>query len=172
MTHTKLISTVVAGLVAAALSTAALAAPGLGNAKGLTGVWSGKTHQEIQPLAEGDDYVDWSQRITIRAFDGRLSSITASLRYACPNPTNPMAGDVRLLLSWNVLKKQGPLLGKNGGFSLFVTHMTDPFSGKDVPLYAPVHISGTLGLHGAAGKFTLSKGGCSGRGDWQATRRF
>jgi hypothetical protein len=172
MTHTKLISAAVAGLVAAALSTAALAAPGLGKPKGLTGVWSGKTHQEIQPLAEGGDNVDWSQRITIRAFDGRLSSITASLRYACPSPTNPMAGDVRLLLSWNVLKKEGPALGKTGGFALYVTHMKDPFSGKDVPLYAPVRISGTLGPHGATGTFTLSKGGCSGRGDWKANRRF
>jgi hypothetical protein len=166
----KLISFVLAALVAASVTTTALAGPQA--KKPLAGVWSGKTHQDLPPLGPDADFVEWSQRITIRANNGRLTYLGVNVRYTCPDPTNPLAGDIRLNLSWSVLKNDGPKLTKNGGFSLVVTSAKDPFSGREMRLTIPVHISGVLGAKGAGGRFDLSKGDCSGKGSWQAKRSF
>jgi hypothetical protein len=151
------------------ITTAALAAPGRTDAA-VTGVWSGKTHQEIPPLAEGADFVDWSRRITVRAVKGRLTALAVSVRYACPDPTNPGAGDIEVNLGWKI--GRGPKLGLHGGFSLSVTETLNPYTGRMVRTEMPVSIAGTLGPGGASGRFDLGKGNCSGKGSWQAKRRF
>jgi len=168
MNTKKIISIAIAALVVGTLASTAFAAPDA--KKPLTGIWSGKTHQDLPPLGPDADFVEWTQRIVVRAYKGRLLSLTTNVRYTCPDPTNPMAGDIRLNLSWSVLKNNGPLLTKNGGFALTVTHMKDPFSGREVRLPIPVHISGVLGARGGGGRFDLSKGDCSGKGSWQAVR--
>jgi hypothetical protein len=168
MNRKKLTIIAVAVLAAATVASAALAAPGA--KKPLTGVWSGKTQQVLEPLSDGGDFVDWSQRVTIRALNGRLTYVGTSVRYTCPDPTNPMAGDIPINLSWK--SGRGPLLSKNGGFSLVVTHVTNLLTGKEVKIYAPVHLTGVLGAKGASGGLNLSRGGCSGKGQWQAKRTF
>ena len=109
----RLATTVALTLVLGAATTAiALAAfP----ASPATGVWAGKTHQELPPLGEGADWVDWSQTIVVRTYGGRLTYVGASLRYVCPDPTNPMAGDVRIGKSWHIGKRAGSEVHANPG---------------------------------------------------------
>src|SRR5262245_2870504 len=120
-------------LLAAIAASGAAAALATTKAKPLTGSWSGKTLQELEPLSDDGDFVDWKQRITVQAINGRLSLLYVSVRYTCPSPDNPRAGDIRIGLGWSK-KKPGPLLGKNGGFSLVVSQLDDPISGKTVNL--------------------------------------
>jgi hypothetical protein len=169
----KLVSIGAAALAAGALMAAstAVAAP-QGKAKRLTGVWSGKTHQDIAPLGPDADFVEWEQRITVRANNGHLSYVGVSVRYTCPDATNPLAGDIYLNQSWSVLKNNGPRLTPNGGFSLVVTHVTNLLTGKEVRIFAPLHIRGVLGKKTAGGGFDVSGGGCSGKGTWQGGRKF
>jgi hypothetical protein len=162
-----LVSILAAALTAASLVGAAVAAPAANTP--LTGIWSGKTHQDLPPLGPDADFVEWTQLIVVKAYKGHLSSVNANVRYTCPDPENPLAGDIRLWVSWDVLKNNGPLL-KNGGFAVTVTHVKDPLTGRDVRLPMPVHISGKLGVGGGSGRFDLSQGNCSGKGTWQARR--
>jgi hypothetical protein len=149
----RLASTVAAALTVAAASTAvALAAfP----ASPASGVWAGKTHQELPPLGPDADWVDWSQTIVVRTYGGRLSSVIVNVRYVCPDDTNPMAGDIRIYKSWLIGK--GPLLNQGSSFLL-----------RD----QGVSVSGKLGKAGATGRFDIAKAGCEGKGSWQAKRKF
>jgi hypothetical protein len=166
--HRTLVSITIAVVAVAAVAAAALAAPTAPTAppKGPTGVWTGKTHQDIQPLSDDGDVVEWKQRITIRTWQGRLSYVGVNVRYTCPSPDNPMAGDISIDLGWSIKKNDGPKLRPNGGFSLNVTHV----HGKK--LYVPVHITGVLREHGASGSFSVGNNTCNGKGTWQAKRTF
>ncbi|HET9244111.1 MAG TPA: hypothetical protein VFN99_11795 [Gaiella sp.] len=166
----RLATIVIAGLAIAVTTTAALAAPTAPTA-GLTGVWSGKTHQDIQPLSDDGEVVEFKQRITIRAMNGRLTYLGVNVAYTCPNPDNPMRGDMSLDLGWDKVKDR-PKLRPNGGFSLNVTHAKNPFTKKLEKLYVPVHISGALGRGGASGSFSIGNNTCNGKGTWQAKRKF
>lgn len=167
--HAKIVITAIAGLAVAVLATAALASPAK-QPTGLTGVWSGKTHQDIQPLGDDGEIVEWEQRITIRALGGRLTGLAGSFRYTCPSADNPLAGDIALNLGWSSLKKDGPKLSANGGFSLRVTH-TKTYAGTKVKLYVPVYITGVLRKNGASGSFSLGNQSCNGKGTWTARGR-
>jgi hypothetical protein len=167
MNPKRAIAVVVTALVVAVVANAALAAPDA--SKPLTGTWSGKTHQDLEPLGPDADFVEWEQRITVQAFRGRLSSLATNVRYTCPDPTNPRAGDIRLFLSWSLLKNDGPKLTKNGGFALTITHVKDA-TGREVRLPVPVHIAGVLGKGSGGGRFDMSGGGCSGKGSWRVRR--
>jgi hypothetical protein len=171
--RTTIASTAVALLATVAASTAVAAtpSPSLPKPKGLTGTWSGKTMQELPPLADGDDFVDWQKRIAVQAYGGRLSLLVVSVRYTCADPDNPRAGDILLSLGWSK-KKPGPLLGPGGGFSLVVSQIDDPISGRTVRLPLPVHIVGSLGTGAASGRFDMNAAGCAGKGTWQARRRY
>ncbi len=136
--------------------------------KGLTGIWSGMTHQELAPLSPDGHFVDWDQHIVARACGGRLVSLGSSVRYTCPDDTNPMAGDITLSLYWKT--GVGPKLTPRGGFTLNVVQTRNILTGKLVRLPIPVTISGVLGGTGGSGHFNLSGGGCSGKGSWRARR--
>jgi hypothetical protein len=154
----------------AALAPAAEATPTASTlgCTGLTGIWSGTTHQEIAPLSPDGHFVDWSQHIVVRACAGRLVSLGTSVRYTCPDDTNPMAGDTTVSLDWKI--GLGPRLTPRGGFSLVVRQSRNILTGKLVRLPIPVSISGVLGGTGGSGRFDLSGGGCSGKGSWRARR--
>jgi hypothetical protein len=169
--HARLVTiAVLAVLAAAALSTAALAGPAKQSA-GLTGVWTGKTHQDIEALGDDGEVVEWKQRITIRAIAGRLTYLGVNVRYTCPNPDNPMVGDISLDLGRQDLGDQAKLR-KNGGFTVNVTHVRNAITGNLVKLYVPVHITGVLRKHGASGSFSIGNSTCGGKGTWQAKRKF
>lgn len=180
--YRKLITIAVAALAVAGLATAALAAPSatkpitrkpIKHPTVLTGVWSGKTHQDIQPLSDDGEIVEWEQRITIRAWDGRLSYVGVNVRYTCDNPDNPRAGDISIDQFWvSKDRAKGPKLSPSGGFSLNITHAKNPFTKKLERLYVPVHISGVLRKGGASGSFSIGNSTCSGKGTWQAKRKF
>ena len=160
------ISLVIAALAACVVASASAGSAAFGSPA--PGVWSGKTHQELAPLAEDAEWVTWTQRIVVRTLNGRLTGITGSFRYTCPDPENPMAGDVRLAQGWKV--DVGPKLSAANGFAITLSKMT---VGKTVyPLYAPITIRGTLGKSGASGRFELSNADCSGKGRWQARRVY
>jgi hypothetical protein len=161
----KLIAVALAAIVVGAVAGAAVAAP---NANNLTGVWSGKTHQDLPPLGEDDDFVEWEQRIVVQAYHGRLVSVTTNLRYTCPHPTNPLAGDVRLEMDWRL--GRGPLLSKKGGFALKVTRVRNTLTGRVYRLPVPVSLYGILGTGSGSGRFELSSATCSGKGTWRALR--
>lgn len=170
MNRMKLSSACAATLAVAALALASAAAAAPNAARGLDGVWSGKTKQDIAPLAEGADFVDWSQRITVRTMNGRLTYLGLQLRYTCPSETSPLAGDIAISQGWKT--GAGPKLTGNGGFRLTLRETTNRLTGKPTRLFAPVHVSGVLGAGSAGGRFDVSKGNCSGKGSWQARRRF
>lgn len=170
MNRTKLISACAAMLAVAALALASGVSAAPGAERGLTGVWSGKTQQDIAPLAEGAEFVEWSQRVTVRALHGRLTFLGLSLRYTCPSETNPLAGDITISRGWKT--GVGPTLTGSGGFRLTLTETTNRLTGKPTRLFAPVHVSGVLGAGSAGGRFDVSKGDCSGKGSWKAKRRF
>src|SRR5262245_55434046 len=94
----RLASTAAAVLVLAGVTTAAALAAF--PASPATGVWAGKTHQDLAPLGPDADWVEWEQPIVIRTYGGRLTLVAVNVRYTCPDDTNPMAGDVRLYESW------------------------------------------------------------------------
>ena len=166
MSLRTLVSIVAAALAVAALATTALGAP---DAKALTGVWAGKTHQALPPLGEGDDFVEWSQHIVVRAHEGRLTYVGGNVRYVCPDPSNPRAGDIQLNLQWPL--GRGPRLSPGGGFSLNIVETTNVLTGRNVRIFAPVHLSGILGAGSAGGRFDLGKGDCSGKGSWRCRPR-
>jgi hypothetical protein len=164
----KLVVALVATLSAAALASSALAAA---DAKSpATGVWSGMTHQDLPPLTEDSDFHEWKQHIVVRTSAGRLTYLGVSVRYMCPDPTNPEAGDIQIEESWP--SGRGPRLTKNGGFSLNIAKTKNILTGRTVRIYAPVHIAGLLGAKGASGRFDLARGNCSGKGSWKARRVF
>ena len=152
-------------LVASVLVASASAGSAASSANG---VWSGKTLQRLAPLAEGAPWVTWTQRIVVRTYGGRLTGITGNFRYTCPDPTNPMAGDVRIVQGWKL--NAGPKLTATNGFAVTISNAT--VGTKVYPLYAPVSIRGLLGKNGASGRFTLQKGNCAGKGTWQARRVY
>jgi hypothetical protein len=166
----RLVAIAVLALVAAAaLSTVAVAGPGKQPA-GLTGVWSGKTHQDIEPLGDDGEIVEYEQRITIRAIGGRLTYVGVNVRYTCPLPDNPMVGDMSLDLGRQDLGDQAKLR-QNGGFTVNVTQVRNAVTGKLVKLYVPVHFTGVLRKHGASGSFSIGNSTCAGKGTWQAKRK-
>ena len=166
------VSVVAAALAAGAFATASTALAAPQTAKPLTGTWSGMTRQDLAPLGPDADFVEWKQHITISAIKGRLTYVGVNVRYTCPDPVDPRAGDIAVNLSWSALKLDGPKLTKNGGFSLVITHVKNLLTGKEVRIYAPVHLRGVLGKKGAGGRFDLSGAGCSGKGSWNAGRKF
>jgi hypothetical protein len=150
------------------LGAFATAASAGSHAKPLTGIWSGKTHQDIAPLGEDADFVEWEQRIVVRAYMGRLVSVSTNVRYTCPDPATPMAGDIAVNLHWRLGK--GPRLNANGGFSLVIRESTNVLTGKVARTWMPVQLNGRLGQGGASGRFDMSRADCSGKGRWQARR--
>jgi hypothetical protein len=163
----KLTAIALVAVAAAAVATAALAAPA---AKPLTGVWAGKTHQDLAPLGDEDDFHEWEQRIVVQALRGHLLALDVNVRYSCPHPTDPRVGDIRFNLHWNVLKNNGPLLTPNGGFSLRLSSVKDYFTGRTKRLPVPVTIYGRLGAGGGGGRFEMTSRNCSGKGTFRLIR--
>jgi hypothetical protein len=153
MKVSRLASITAAALVLGAGSTAV--AHAAFPASPATGVWSGKTHQDLAPLGPDADWVEWKQHIVIRTYGGRLSLVAVNVRYTCPDETNPMAGDVRIYKSWPL--GRGPVLNPGGSFQI---------------VDQGVSVYGKLGRAGASGRFDTAKGGCAGKGSWQAARKF
>jgi hypothetical protein len=149
MQLTKIASIGVAALALATATAVATAAPAA--KRPVTGTWAGKTSQDLV-----DSDVEWTQRITVTALNGRLMSVITNIRAQCPVEGGVLgAKDIRILEGWRSGK--GPRLTAHGGFTIRVRG---------------VSITGVLGAGGASGRFDTSVGQCFGKGSWKARRYF
>jgi hypothetical protein len=151
-------------IAVAALALGAANATASPQAKPLTGTWTGTTEQEIflvDPTSGETASNEWSVRMTVTALNGRLVSVSTTVRVVCGGPA---VRDLLIRHGWKVNRKgvsAGPALGKHGSFSV---RLADS-SGKE-----RVSIAGALKAGSAMGRFDTTTGGCSGKGSWKLKR--